>query len=621
VTIKLWNRRGLGTRIAVVVIAGTLGPMAIFGWAGWMTFSELNQELLAERGLLGRTAAGHLEYVIKSDLEALQTLGASGLNGDDATSVLAERAAVRDAYLRSRVLEGVLLLGPDARIVWEEPPRLRETTPGVVGLPIVADVFRTGRPDVSALIDEPGAGKRVYLLVPLRGWDGRVSRVAAGRIDPESERFRSLLTPFRFGDRGSMDLVDARGVVIGTTDPSRRYIASDHGRFIEGLIRDRKGAVGTCHGCHDPTIVRGRVREVLAFTPLSVVPWGVAVRQPEDEAFGPLAVWHRRLVLLGSAVLALAVLFAWGAARSIRKPVAVLTAAAERIAAGDMAQAIPPLGDDEVGRLGRSLDRMRAALRDSLDAIGRANQELEQRVAERTSELERLYRELSEREQWRARFLGKVISVQEDERKRIARELHDETSQSLAALVMGLETMLATLPPGPARTRAEEARAIGIRALEELHRILFDLRPSVLDDLGLTSAIRWCAERHLEPLGVSVRCEFSGFERRLPADVETALFRVVQEAVTNIAKHAKAETVLIQCAGRPGAVTIEIEDDGRGFDPGSLATTRTTGTGLGLVGIRERVELLGGTVEIESAPGEGTRIALTVPVPSEDGHG
>jgi signal transduction histidine kinase len=371
-------------------------------------------------------------------------------------------------------------------------------------------------------------------------------------------------------------------VVIATTDAARRGARSDP-------------------------------REVLALAPLSVVPWAIAIRQPEEEALAALGVLRRRLVLLGPVVLAVGLLFAWGAARSIRKPIARLTDAAEGIAAGEIARPIPPLGEDEVGRLGRSLERMRATLRESLEAIARANLDLERRVDERTRELASANRELAERERWRRALLRKVISAQEEERKRVARELHDETSQSLTAVVMGLEAMQAGLPAGEPRRRLAEIRLIAVAALDEVHRLLHDLRPSVLDDLGLESAIRWCAERHLAPLGIAVRCEFSGLERRLPPEVETTLFRVVQEAVTNIARHAEAETVLIQCAAHDGAVAIEIEDDGKGFDP--------AGIGLGLTGMRERVELLAGTLAIESAPGQGTRLALSVPVPAEPPRG
>jgi signal transduction histidine kinase len=260
-----------------------------------------------------------------------------------------------------------------------------------------------------------------------------------------------------------------------------------------------------------------------------------------------------------------------------------------------------------------------------MEAVARANLDLERRVEERTREIEKLYRELREREELRGRLLRKIISAQEEERKRIARELHDDTSQALAALAVSLETAQATPPPEISRERLEEAKALALRTLDGLHRLIFDLRPSVLDDLGLFSAIRWYAERHLEPLGVAVRCEFSEpgarageAGERLPPQVETALFRVVQEAITNIAKHARAETVLIQCARREGAITIEIEDDGKGFDPSSLTGPAAEGRGLGLLGIRERVELLEGEVQIESAPGRGTRIVVSVPWQAEE---
>jgi signal transduction histidine kinase len=263
---------------------------------------------------------------------------------------------------------------------------------------------------------------------------------------------------------------------------------------------------------------------------------------------------------------------------------------------------------------------MRVALKNSLDSVEQANQQLERRVEERTRELEGLYRKLREREEWRGELLRKVISAQEDERRRIARELHDETSQTLSALAIGLETALAKYPSDVSRARLVDAKALAVRTINELHRIIYDLRPSVLDDLGLLSAIRWYAERHLESRGISLRCEFAGTETRLAPETETALFRVVQEAVTNIAKHARADTVLIQSAERDGMLTIEIEDDGQGFDPSTLPPPAARERGLGLLGMRERVELLGGTLILDSAPGQGARIAVSVPLPPDQTH-
>jgi signal transduction histidine kinase len=359
---------------------------------------------------------------------------------------------------------------------------------------------------------------------------------------------------------------------------------------------------------------------VLALAPMASARWGVLIRQDESVAFAQARSGRRAILWLGPALLGLALLFAWGAARSVRGPIALLTDSAERIAYGNLNQPIPDLGHDEVGRLGRSFEQMRMALRSSISHVEQANQELEQRVDERTHELQALYRQLQERDEWREELLRKVISAQEDERKRLARELHDETSQTLSALAMKIETALAAWPSESSRERLVEAKGLTVRTIEELHRLIFDLRPSVLDDLGLLSAIRWYAERHLERRGIAVRCEFTGLADRLAPELETALFRVCQEAITNIAKHSGAETVLIQCLERDDRISIEIEDDGKGFSPESLPPPATRERGLGLLGMRERVELFGGRLELDSAPGQGTRIAVTVPIGQEGKH-
>ncbi len=278
---------------------------------------------------------------------------------------------------------------------------------------------------------------------------------------------------------------------------------------------------------------------------------------------------------------------------------------------------VPDLGADEVGRLGRSLEHMRSRIKSSLDDIEEANAKLERRVEARTAELQALYAQLAERDEARSRLLRQVITAQEDERKRLARELHDETCQTISALNMRLETAVTGLPPGADSAPLLEARALAVRTLDELHRLIYDLRPSVLDDLGLWSAIQWYADRQLKPRGVAVHCEFTDVERRLPQVMETALFRAVQEAVSNIGKHADAEHVLIQCSFERDVLTIEIEDDGNGFEPSAITRPKDEGHGWGLLGITERVEALGGAVVIDTAPGQGARIVITVPVPPE----
>jgi len=230
----------------------------------------------------------------------------------------------------------------------------------------------------------------------------------------------------------------------------------------------------------------------------------------------------------------------------------------------------------------------------------------------------RLYHELQHKEALRGQLLQKLISAQEEERRRIARELHDQYAQALTALSVGLEAAERVLPAEmtAVRTQLTEVRHLAAQTLDQTYDLIFDLRPTTLDDLGLVPAIRWYAESRLERLGVQVHLEASGLRERLPAEMETALYRVIQEALLNIAKHARAHQVHIHLAVQDGRLYGLVEDDGQGFNPAEVQRTGTGGRGMGLLGMQERVELLGGTLHVETAPGQGTRVIMELPLSS-----
>lgn len=235
----------------------------------------------------------------------------------------------------------------------------------------------------------------------------------------------------------------------------------------------------------------------------------------------------------------------------------------------------------------------------------------------------RLWEELRQKEQLRAELLARSLQIQEGERKRIARELHDATGQSLSAILFGLkavETALET-DPGYARTLVARLKSSVSDTVHELQSIIYDLRPSVLDDLGLIPALRWYAETRLESSGTRVEWEISGEERRLPPEIETALFRIGQEAITNIQKYANAQRVCLRLEMDERHISLQVEDDGMGFDvEEALAHTLHDGRGLGLLGMRERAELLGGRLWIESRLGHGTNIRVEFPLGEEKSH-
>jgi signal transduction histidine kinase len=325
---------------------------------------------------------------------------------------------------------------------------------------------------------------------------------------------------------------------------------------------------------------------------------------------------EQRFIIFGISSLAIALFLSWGMARSLIGPIGQLTTAAQNISRGNLSQSIPELGSDEIGELGRSFDSMRIALKQSLEEIQQWNRELETKVDERTQQLRESYREIRRTETARWELLQRVLTAQEEERRRIARELHDETTQSLAGLLMRLEAAIARAGKADGKTKdmLTNMKTLTVRTIDNVHKIIFDLRPSILDDLGLLSAVRWYAQNRLSELSIKTRVEVTGEERKIPSQIEAALFRIVQEAINNIAKHAEAQNVILSVEFMDSAIRIEVEDDGKGFDVEAVTLQSDKTQGLGLLGLRERITILGGELRISSQPGSGTHLIIEVPL-------
>jgi len=227
----------------------------------------------------------------------------------------------------------------------------------------------------------------------------------------------------------------------------------------------------------------------------------------------------------------------------------------------------------------------------------------------------KLHQEIQHQDEVRGELLREIFSIQEEGRRRIARELHDETSQTLASLAASLEAVAGALPEGAtnARNQLKKLQTMSISILDEMHRLIYELRPTLLDDLGLVAATRWLAEKNLKTVGVGINFRVIGRERRLPSQLETTLFRVIQEAITNIIRHANAKRASIILHFTKGTVRVNIKDNGAGFDVEEAISTKNRPRGLGLLGMKERVELFNGNFSIRSSPGEGTEIRIKIP--------
>lgn len=228
-------------------------------------------------------------------------------------------------------------------------------------------------------------------------------------------------------------------------------------------------------------------------------------------------------------------------------------------------------------------------------------------------------REAQQRETLRGKLFRRVVSAQESERQRIARDLHDETGQSLTAIGLGLRGLENTLTKNPALAAEtlHKLETLTSDSLSELQRLISDLRPSHLDDLGLPAALRWYAGKVAERTGLKIRVDIFGEERPISDASKIATFRIMQEALNNTIKHAKAANVFVQLSYENNSIHISIRDDGKGFDPDLIQIRQTSRPSLGLAGMRERASLLGGALSLYSGPERGTLIEAEIPYSHE----
>jgi len=231
-----------------------------------------------------------------------------------------------------------------------------------------------------------------------------------------------------------------------------------------------------------------------------------------------------------------------------------------------------------------------------------------------------LYEELRQKEVLRRQLLEREITLREKERKRIARDLHDQTGQRLTSMIMMLSLLEEVVPAPEVQARVRDLRDTAAQVLKEVRDLALHLRPSLLDDLGLLATLRHYLKHYQNRYRLIVDFQTLGLDgKRLPPDVETSLFRITQQALTNVARHAQAHSVTVLLEHRGTSVQLIVEDNGKGFDLAQVMDSRPHEGNLGLYCMRERAALIGGTLTIESTPGRGTAVFVRIPV--EGGKG
>lgn len=338
-----------------------------------------------------------------------------------------------------------------------------------------------------------------------------------------------------------------------------------------------------------------RLRLIFAFNLVLValVVLGLfTVREVSDD--------RARVLLVGGLAAVALLIFAVGhpLVTYIHRRLRALTDGTERVARGDLSHRIAIGGRDEFWALAKAFNTMVDSLEAARDEVARLHTQALQMREERIA----LLRE----------GLTRVVHAQEGERQRVARELHDQAGQGLAALQVGLSSIEKAASSGQVAQEAASLRSLAIETMNIIRNLAFDLRPSALDELGLVPALRDYIRTFSSRVDIPIDFEASALDDTLSEETKVTLFRIVQEALANIAKHARATRAGVSLVSEDHILRLVIEDDGVGFDV-RRALAQQGEASLGLFGMQERCHLVAGALQIFSEPGEGTKLTITVP--------
>lgn len=397
--------------------------------------------------------------------------------------------------------------------------------------------------------------------------------VAIGAFSPALLAQRTLAETFASGDQASALVVDANRQILYQTGSLMPlpHIAEDH-----GVVAALSGSSGATY------VQSGSDEHIVAYSSIAPVGWALVIEERWAMVSSPMlnATQAAPLVLLPALLLALVAL--WFGARQVVQPLQSLEAKAADVAWGRYETIEQPVGGiAEIRRLQAELIHMARKVRLAQESL--------------------------------RDYIGAMTAGQEEERRRLARELHDDTLQSLIALNQRIQ--LAQLAPtdSPAAGVLNELEALAEQTIADLRRFTRALRPIYLDNLGLVAALEMLTREVNQASGLPVNFRRTGIERRLAPQVELALYRMTQEALSNITRHAQASCALVSIAFEPQAVILTISDDGRGFQvPASPAEFAPYGH-FGLLGLHERAELIGARLDIQSSPGQGTQLVIHLP--------
>ena len=575
---KLKRRRVLVARALVLTAVLLTLLLVVFVFRAQTLHLAAFQRLIAERDeRAARAAATALADQLRSRVAAVNSLAFQATDIGDSAHALEDAA-----YLLPEFDRGLALFNADGSIVRTSGSFSFWNAESIQNaLNDLADPYsHPTLPALLSVIPDPITGESTLLIASAMS-DGSTMAGAVTLVKLAEQALGDVFSPT---EQASAFIVGDDFQLLYQTGPI--YWPADRLTDHPGVAQALRGERGATY------YEEGREELIIAYSPIAEVNWGLVIEEPWRSISNPLleATELAPLALIPALLVALtAIIFGM---RRIVRPLQSLEQQTSRLAEGHFEAVEEPVG--------------------GIAEIQNLQSELVQ-MARRVNRAQRSLRD----------YLGSVTVAQEEERSRLARDLHDDTIQSLVALTRRAQLTRLSLAGRPEADQLGEIEEMTTEIIDDLRRIARDLRPVYLEELGLAPALKMLAQDTGSALNIPVGFTVTGGEQRLSQDVELALYRIAQEALSNVVHHARASRAAVSLDFALETVTLMVTDDGCGFDaPDSPAEMAPAGH-FGLLGMRERAELVGARLEIQSAPGEGASVKVTLAAkrtPASENH-
>ncbi len=564
---------------ALLLIVLLLSSMLVLSvGVTFLAYQQVSQSLAESRDQeLANVAAERLSESIEGFVRGLKTLAIqTEMQSGEPTVQEATLQRVPDLVADFTDDGGIIILDAKGFVSVTDPFR-----PDLYGQdfshePYFKDAYALRTSVFSDIIKEPGSGEDIIVIaVPIEKPDGTFVGVIAGRFYLNFQRLGQEIRKLKVGEEGTAYLVDRTGRLI--YHPFSKLIGTDFGdrEAVQRLQQGNLVGAVTSRANGQPSTVEG-------YAVVQVTGWGLVIGEPWTQVVEPAQNAIKPVVIVLIAGLIAVAAFVSLGVQAVTDPIQNLLVQTRQVAAGDYDAQVTLSRIREIRELGMAFNEM-------VEQIRKYRAGLRQYVAD-------------------------ITQTQEEERKRIARELHDDTVQSLIAIGQRIELVKGSLDdPIEARTRLSELRTMVTGAIASVRQFSRDLRPLTLEDLGLIAAMQYLVNQLAQSEGLEVHFKVEGSAEGLPTDMEVAIYRILQEALNNVKKHAEATVINVLAQFTDREISLTVQDNGRGFTMPELLTDFASNGSFGMMGLQERAQLFGGHIVVESQPYGGTTVRLVLP--------